>query len=309
MPLESVLARHSTAYSIERPLHEVPPYEVYEVRINGTRAICKVDAHPEGDAATEGAVQQYVDRTTSVPVPSIIAIGDGYHLAEYDDGVPEQGGEPNLEEWTRLAGAGMARLHDQTRFQRTGLPTNEQGKFALEDHDSWTETVIAFLRRRRAYLADRGYADAADAAIEFFRDIPDAFPTGEEPVLCHGNWLPEHVGTTISDDSSPSAVSAVIDFEHALVAPPAYDYWRTVLPVMGDDDALERQFREGYESVRPLPSGLDRHRDRYVLVNTVSYIRSLFLQDQHEPSAAEDKAERMREGVFETIRRLESGGA
>ncbi|MEF8858204.1 MAG: hypothetical protein V5A38_04680, partial [Halolamina sp.] len=84
-----------------------------------------------------------------------------------------------------------------------------------------------------------------------------------------------HVGTVQGE------LTAVIDFEHALAASPEWDYLRTVLPVFGPNASHgvpERVFRDGYESVRPLPGGFDERRKAYIALNGVSYLRSLHLQ-------------------------------
>jgi hypothetical protein len=53
---------------------------------------------------------------------------------------------------------------------------------------------------------------------------PDAFADADEPVCCHDLATPEHVA--VADDT----VACVVDFEHAIAAPAAFDYWRTVHP-------------------------------------------------------------------------------
>ncbi len=319
--VESRLESHADSEVVRR-LHDVPPYEVYEVRVDGRRAVCKLDAHPEGDAATEGWVTDYVARTTSLPVPSVLAVGGDYFVVEWLDAVPEERGddeESDLDGWLRGAGAGLATLHEETPFDATGLPRADDG-FAVETHETWADTVVAFLARRREYLAGVGYADVADAAIEFVEEHPAAFDVPGDPVLCHGNYLPDHVGVergeaprasndASGDVASTGEVTALIDFEHALVAPGEYDYWRTALPTfLGPEGAgadAERTFRAGYESVRPLPEGFDDRRKLYLTMNTVAYVRSLFLQDQHDPDEAERRAGRMREHVYDSLDELE----
>jgi hypothetical protein len=183
------LESHAGDYEVHRQLHGIPPYEVYEVAVDGRRAVCKLDAHPEGGATTEGWVTDYVGRTTSLPVPEVLAVGDGYFLAEWLDGVPEERGDdeaPALDGWLRAAGAGLATLHAETSFEATGIPEADDG-FAVETHGSWAETVAAFLDRRREYLAGTGYADVAEAAVEFVEAPRERFAWPGAPVLCPGN--------------------------------------------------------------------------------------------------------------------------
>lgn len=289
--LHEILDTHAGAYSVHEQLHAVPPYEVQEATLDGVRAVCKRDTHPEGEAGIEGRVQRYVDRETGVPVPEVLAVGPDYYLTAYDESVPDPGAETDTGEWARPAGAGLATLHAETVRERTGVPAVEDGRLTSEDHETWTETALAFLCHRREYLATVGHADIADVAIEFVEDHPELFRTDATPVLCHGNWLPDHVGI---DDG----LTAVIDFEHALFAPPAHDYWRVTLPLFGDDEAARARFEAGYESVRPLETG---HREVYTLLNGVSYLRSLYLQDQHDPETTERKARYFRDAVSETV--------
>jgi len=302
--LHDILAAHASSYSISECLHEVPPYEVHEVAVDGVRAVCKVDAHPEGEAAIEGRVHRYVDRETAVPVPEILAVGSDHYVMAYDGAVPDPEADISVREWARPAGAGMAQLHAETARDRTGRPTVSDGRLTSETHDSWVETALAFLRGRRAYLETVGHADIADRVIEFVEANPAVFETDGQPVLCHGNWLPDHVGVERAR-VEVARVQAVIDFEHALFAPPAYDYWRVVLPLFGDDKTARERFEAGYESVRPLPT--DR-REAHLLLNGVSYLRSLYLQDQHDPDTTERKAAQFREGVSETLETVRQSG-
>jgi Ser/Thr protein kinase RdoA (MazF antagonist) len=120
-------------------------------------------------------------------------------------------------------------------------------------------------------------------------------------VLAHGNYLPDHVGVT------DEGVACVIDWEHALVAPAEYDYWRTTMPLFGGPDGDETQreaFRDGYESIRSLPSGLEDHVDVYRLVNAVSYLKSLHLQRQRRGQEKARLAVRFREAVSDAIDEL-----
>lgn len=50
--VHDALASHDDDYAVRRQLHDVPPYAVYEVAVDGRRAVCELDAHPEA-AATE----------------------------------------------------------------------------------------------------------------------------------------------------------------------------------------------------------------------------------------------------------------
>ncbi|WP_327053358.1 phosphotransferase family protein [Halomicrococcus gelatinilyticus] len=314
--VHDALASHSDEYEVRGLLHEVPPHATYEVALDGQRAVCKLATSDEGDPATEARLLQHVDRTTSIPVPHVLAVGDDHFVAAWSDDVPEDPCDVD-ESRARTIGAGLARLHEETAFDAPGFfrSTDEgvasnDGRVtdgpALDARESWPATVRAFLEDRRACLADhergRTYVDAADDALALLRERPELLDGAGDPVLCHGNYLPEHVGVYDGD------VTCVIDFEHALAGPAEYDYWRTALPLLGnEDEAVEAAFRAGYESVRPLPDGFDEREEVYRLVNTASYVRSLFLQGNVTGEEAERRADRMTEYVRKTVDALRDG--
>jgi fructosamine-3-kinase len=300
----AALAQHATDYTVRRELHRVPPHTTYEITFGGRRAVCKLATDPEGDPATEARVVEFVGRETSVPVPEVLAVGSDHFVAAYHEGVPDPTDgedEAKIEAWARAAGAGMARLHAETEaaFEHTGTFYADDG-LALRSQDSWAKTVEALLDSRRDFLLGTGYADVTTAMLTFVRDHPEGFMAPDVPVLCHGNWLPAHVGTANGE------VSCVIDFEHTLFGPAEYDYWRTAMPAFAarERPALERVFRNGYESVRSLPDGFDRRAKCYRALNTVSYLRSLFLQNRHDESETEHRAASMRTYVSEALGEL-----
>lgn len=291
------LAQHAEQYEVTRKLHDVPPHVTHEVRVDGTRAVCKRATSKEGDPAMEARIIHHLRTNTSIPVPEILAVGDDYFIAEWCDDVPEDG---TLDrERARAMGAGMATLHDETRFETTGFFRDDKGKLALDTHETWHETVCEFLAKRRDFLVPFGYDDVAEDAIEFIREQPSLFDGAGDPVLCHGNYLPDHVGTDRDE------LLCLIDFEHAIVAPGEYDYWRSALPLFTDsewpDDPRIEPFRAGYESVRPLPDGFNQRRKLYWMINSVSYFRSLFLQRQQTGQEAARTAVALRDYVYAAI--------
>lgn len=298
--IRDTLASYATNYEIQCELHDVPPHVTYEIVLDRTRAVCKLARSSEGDPATEARAIQYLKTNTSVPVPEIVAVGDDYFIAEWCDDVPE---DRTLDrERARTMGAGMATLHDETTFEDTEFLRNDGGELALDARETWHETVCEFLVGRHDFLEPFGYGDVAADALAFVREHPSLFDGADNPVLCHGNYLPKHVGTDGNE------MTHIIDFEHALVAPGEYDYWRTALPLFADsdcsDEALTESFRTGYESVCSLPDGFDQRRKVYWMVNTVSYFRSLFLQRQQTGQEAARTAAFFRNHVYDTIDQL-----
>ncbi|WP_185715674.1 hypothetical protein [Halocatena pleomorpha] len=77
------------SYSIVRQLHDVPPHEVYEVTVNGHRAVYKGDTGPTGNAAIEVRVAAFIGEQTSVPVPRILLVGDDHFVAAWHPDAPQ----------------------------------------------------------------------------------------------------------------------------------------------------------------------------------------------------------------------------
>ena len=303
--LTETLEPYADDPTVVRELHDVPPYRVYEVRLEGRRAALKVDAHPRGRAADEGRVHEYVARRTSAAVPEPVAVGSDHYLTAWNEAIARTRSAETLEPtWTRAAGRWIGTLHDDTAgaFDGFGRPRDDgESGLALESHEDWTDAVLDRLGSHRSVLERVGYADVADAVAEFLRANPRAFEGAGEPVLCHGDAHPEHVVA----GAGPADAAAAIDFEHALVAPAEYDYWRFAIPyVAGRDDVDEtvsRAFREGYESVRSLPADLERRAPIYRAVLTVAFLESLFLQRNVAPARRTEVADRLRGIVCETL--------
>ncbi|MFC4450727.1 phosphotransferase family protein [Halorussus aquaticus] len=306
--VRDALATLTNDFEIREKLHAVPPHAVYEVAVDGTRAVCKVARGPRADPATEARVMEYVGRETGVPVPRILAAGDDWFLAEWREGLPDED-PPADAQRARILGTGLATLHAETEgaFEATGFPQAEDGRLAVDARDSWAETVRDQLADLREYLAAFGYAEVADEARSLLADRPDLLSGDDDPVLAHGNYLPAHVAVA---DGEPTCV---VDWEHALVAPAEYDFWRTAMPLLGGSDGPETSdvfaaFREGYGSVRPLPTDSDRRTDCYKLVNAVSYLKALHLQRQRTGQAKARFAARASESVRDTVAALRSEG-
>jgi len=300
--LESAFSSHS----IERQLHDVPPHEVYEILVDGRRAVYKGDIGPTGKAGVEGRVTDFVGEETSIPVPETLLVEEDFYVAAWHPAAPSPDeGQPADETWASAAGRGLAMLHDETAPLLDSYGAFRPGpELTTERHDEFHAAALAYLSRRRPVLDRYGHADMADRAIEVLADCPDAFAGVDGPVCCHGWATPEHVSVVDGE------VACVIDFEHALAAPGEYDYWRTVFPAFGEfeaDDA-HQAFREAYESVRPLPEGFSRRRRFYALLNGIYYFESLYVQDQHGPEETTDRAQRLRDNVGSLLDDLADGG-
>jgi fructosamine-3-kinase len=290
------LASACEGHRIVRKLHDVPPHEVYEVRVDGRRAVYKGNTGPTGRATTEGHVIAFVGERTGVSVPTVLHVGGEFFVAAWHPQVPSPEAEPSTTDaWIRAGGRGLARLHAETgpSVDGYGAVTPEDGGLTAP-HDDWHDAAVAYLGDRRPVLAEHGHGDVVDAAVAALTERPDAFAGAGAPVVCHGWWTPEHVAVAGGE------VVCAVDFEHALAAPAEYDYRRTALPTFADGDRQAR-FREAYESVRPLPEGIDRREPFFGLLCVVYYLESLYVQDQHGPEETARRAERLRESVRETL--------
>jgi len=289
------LTERFDSHGFVRRLHDVPPHEVHEVRVDGRRAVAKFDTGPTGNASVEGRVMAFVGEHTSVPVPDVLARGSDFYVAAWhpDAPEPEADGTPTPE-WARAAGRGLATLHAET-----GRLLDSYGQFRasgdlLDGRDDWHEAARDYVRGYRPTLTEHGHGDVADAVLDCLDAHPGVFAGAGDPVCCHGWATPEHVAVRDGE------VACVVDFEHAIAAPGEFDYWRTVLPAF-DGGAVERAFRAGYESVRDLPDGFERRRPAYALLCDVYYLVSLHVQAQHGPAKTEEIASHLRESVFERL--------
>lgn len=297
-PVHDALAQGFDQFAVGQRLHAVPPHETHAVRVDGRRVVCKRATGPRGDPATEAAVLRFVADETPLPVPEVLAAGAEGFVAEWCDGLGA--GDASDEVTARAIGAAMARLHAATEDAFDGYgPVTADGdsEMAVDAHHGWIGGLRTRLLDRREYLATVGHADVADAVVEWLEGGPAVLADPGPPVLCHGNLLPDHVAVT------DGAVTCAIDFEHALVAPPEYDCWRTLVPIEGGDggDTPGAAFREGYAGVRPLPDGLDDRRALYCCLLAVEYLKSLYLQDEHDAETTAEKADYYRDYALEVL--------
>lgn len=295
------LQSHFTSASIEQEIHSVPPHRVYEVRVDGQRAICKLDTGPTGSAEREGRIMAFVEQHSTVPVPEILAVGESYFVAAWHPEAPAAGASPDpTETWATGAGAGLATLHRDTgsALDRYGRFVPQDDTVAVEGGRSWQAAALAYIERHRPVLGRYRHDDMAELAHEVLAGRPGLFEEAGDPVCCHGWYSPEHA--SIGADGQ---LACLVDFEHALAAPPAFDYWRAVVASFGPGEPTpaRRAFRRGYESVRPLGDGFDERKPLYDVLNLVYFFESLYVQNQHDPDETEARAEHMRTLLTEKL--------
>lgn len=297
--LTNRLASTFDDYRVVRKLHEVPPHEVWVVEVAGRRAVCKFDTGPTGKAGVEGRVIAFVRARTSVPAPAVLGMGDDWFVAEWLPDAPDaDGGRRVTAAWATAAGRGLATLHAETapfldEFGRF-TPDSSADGLVVDGHEDWHAAACTMVRRYESMLGDVGHGDVATAVLEHLNEHQCAFDGTGGPVVCHGWWSPAHVAT---DDGG---VTAVVDFEHAIAAPAEWDYWRTVLATV-DDGPCQAAFREGYESVRALPAGVEERRPAFELLHALYFFESLYVQDQHDDAETANRATEFRERVFERL--------
>lgn len=319
--MSALCGRHADDFRVRRLLHAVPPHCVAEVEFAGLRAVCKVSVGERGRAGVEGRVLRYVGRETPVPVPTVLATDDAGFVAAYSDDAPtsdrsaveSETGATDRQvgtEWLRAAGRTLARLHETATFDRSGTLAVGDSGFRIESVSgvttggaTWPDALDAQLAVYENALAGTGYADVARDARRFVTTYADRFALPHRrPSLLHGWFSPDHVAVR------DGPVTCVVDFEHALVGSPEWDYWRTVVPLFAGDEwsvpADGREtFRESYESVRPLPPGTDERERAYRALFAVSSLDSLHAQ-QGIDAETRDRAEFFRERAGKGFDRL-----
>jgi fructosamine-3-kinase len=94
----------------------------------------------------------------------------------------------------------------------------------------------------------------------------------------------------------------MIDFEHAIAAPGEFDYWRTALPALAhESDTTKQAFRDGYESIRSLPTGFTSRKPLYIMLNEIYFFESLYVQNQHGPEETDKRAKWIRNSIMEKL--------
>ncbi|WP_049908667.1 MULTISPECIES: phosphotransferase family protein [Halorubrum] len=237
-----------------------------------------------GAVRTEAALLAAVGERTGVPVPR--PLGDGVvdgtgwmvtplvegrdlHEAFVDLGPADQ------RETARAFGRYLAEVHEAFRFDGCGrLAVGERA-----ESGAGTESEAEAARGRDSVLSVRDPVDAAEWLRRFgerhaarlpaeFDDLRGALddalrePTGTDaaPRLFPWDFRP---GNALVADG---AVTAVLDWEAPLAAPPGVSVAKAEHLVVdwyvpaAETDPLRRAFRDGYESVAPMPPVGRAHR-------------------------------------------------
>jgi len=203
---------------------------------------------------TEAALLEAIRQRTFVPVPPVLTTGVqdgvGYMLTAYVAGTDLHTSFSAVDGATRqhLArwfGRALARLHEAFRFDTYGrLERSGSGFTAMRgDCETWFEAYSTRAIDRLPSAFDDLTADLREllASPPATRHTPRLFPWDFRP----GNAL-------VAD----GAVTAVLDWEAPLAAPPALSAAKAEYLVadwyVDDPEPLRTAFRKGYGSVRSL---------------------------------------------------------
>lgn len=252
----------------DRDLIEVEP-----VRTGGRRttAVCRfvegpalvVQLSPDADAArTEAALVRAIRERTAVPAAPVVASGihdgQGYIVSEYRHGADLHTAFTDFDGRTQRAiadefGRYLGELHDSFAFEGCGQLRLEDGELAATDadcqqwFDAYGHTAIDRLPAAFDGLRERLLAVLARAPET--AATPRLFPWDLRP----GNAL-----------ATEGSLSAVVDWERAMAAPPALAVAKTEYLVadwyVEEPRPLRTAFREGYAAVRELPTVQPAHR-------------------------------------------------
>lgn len=218
---------------------------------------------------TEVSLARAIRERTSLPVPPVVATGDvdgtGYVVVERAAGVDLHTQftalpETDRQTVSRSFGRYLAELHDAFRFDWYGDVTAVS--VTGSDGDA---TAVADLRTQESVAWPSWFERYAREGIEALpapfaslqRPLRDALsgsdlPDAPEAVLFPWDLRP---GNALADDGR---VTAVLDWGDPLAAAPGLSVAKTEHLVadwyVPDGSSLRTAFREGYRSVRPLPS-------------------------------------------------------
>lgn len=222
---------------------------------------------------TEAALLRAIRERTFVPVPPVLAAGThagvSYMLTAYVAGrdlhaafsAAERATQRELARWF---GAALARLHDAFMFDAFGQLAVEGGEFtATQQEWAWFESYGT----RAIDRLPPAFDDLADDLRAVVGSLSADRATNSTPRLFPWDFRP---GNAIVADGS---VTAVLDWEAPLAAHPALSVAKTEYLVadwyVNDPGPLRAAFREGYASVRKLPSVEPAHRVAAIAASAV----------------------------------------
>jgi len=220
---------------------------------------------------TEAALLRAIRERTFVPVPPVLAAGShegiAYMLTAYVAGSDLHAAFSTVDSATRRDLAGwfgraLARLHDAFAFDDYGrLELGAAGFTATRD--DWAGWFEGYGLR----AIDRLPAAFDDLAADLRELVTEPAAADPTPRLFPWDFRP---GNALVADG---AVTAVLDWEAPLAAPAALSVAKAEYLVadwyVEDAEPLRAAFREGYESVRAMPSISPAHRAAAIAASAV----------------------------------------
>jgi Ser/Thr protein kinase RdoA (MazF antagonist) len=269
--VRDALRTHGESCEIERELPSRDPNRVYEVRLDGRRAVCKLGDGPDAYVGRHAFVARHVSKQTQTPTPRVLGVGEEYALFAWADGTAYEADAPRKLRKRRLwnAGATLANLHEETGFDGHGYLHARNGELELDAEGGWPAMLESIVAGWTDDLRGTRFESDGDALLGLVRDHADVFDAAAGPDLVHGDYQPGNVRFDGEE------VVGVLDWEFSLAGAGEFDLVRAEQEFFdwhdapeGDssdrsDDDLREALLEGYESVRTLPAGFEGRREAY----------------------------------------------
>jgi aminoglycoside phosphotransferase (APT) family kinase protein len=304
--VHDALASHDDDYEVRRELPSRDSHGVYEVTLDGTRAVCKVARGEDAHVGRHALVTEHVRDRTTTPTPRVLGFGDGHAVFQWSEGVAYEAEAPRELRKRRLRNAGvtLARLHEETDSDAHGYLRTRGERLELDSKGAWSDVLATIVEGWTDDLEGTRFEAAGVVVLEFVRDHDDALDAADGPDLVHGDYQPENVRF------DGTRVAAVLDWEFSLVGSGEFDLCRAEREFFdwhdapegdaSDDEYLRRALRNGYESVRPLMPGFEARCRVYRAVlklDPMRFFDEWKAQVENPDAMAESMCEFVRESV------------
>ncbi len=209
-------------------------------------------------SATETRITREIASRTVVPVPSVIETGTigttGYHVMEYvkGDNLHERFTSLDTEDRARIArefGRALGSVHTAFEFDRFGSITTTG-----EGLEATGETEYGLWLRRYAEAGIDALPPAFDGLRAPLRDAIRSAPLPETPTPRLFPWDLRPGNAVVAD----GRLAAFLDWGEPLAAGAGLSVAKTEYLLadwyLEKEDALRATFRDGYTSVRSLPT-------------------------------------------------------
>jgi Ser/Thr protein kinase RdoA (MazF antagonist) len=301
--VQKALAAYAGEYEVRRELPSRGPNGVFEVLLDGERAVCKVADCEDAHIHRQALVVEAVAERTDVPTPDVLSTICGCVLFEWSHGCEYGGGQARNLRQQRLRNAGrtLAELHTSTDFAEHGYLGVENEGLALDSEGGWGEMLGTITAGWCEDLAGTRFESAGQSVRGFIETNCDRLERADGPDLVHGDFQPANV------QFSGAEVVGVLDWEFSFVGAGEFDLcraereffdWHTAPET---DDSLRDALYAGYESVRPLPQNYAARRHVYRAVLKLDPMRA-FDAWKSQVEDPETTAESMITFVQESLR-------